>query len=263
MDSPRVFLLSDSTGDTASRVLRAALRQFPGHQIELQRYPRVRTRAAVQQVVGAASKAGAPLLFTLVDTELRQHCYQVASDHGVEAVDIIGALLVKIESFLEATPLNVPSATLPLSEEYFRRVEAMEFAVKHDDGKEPAGLHKAHLVLAGVSRTSKTPLSMYLARRCLKVANVPLVLGVPPPAELHRLDPERVVGLTIDVAHLLEIRRARLRQLGMPVETNYGLADHVREELDYASSFFAEHGWRVVDVSGRAIEDTATIILGH
>jgi regulator of PEP synthase PpsR (kinase-PPPase family) len=151
---------------------------------------------------------------------------------------------------------------MPLSEEYFRRVEAIEFAVKSDDGKEPRNLRKADLVLAGVSRTSKTPLSTYLAGRGLKVANVPLVLGVPPPVELFEVPPERVVGLTIALEKLLEIRRARLAQLGMPAETNYGLRDHVKSELDYAHEIFRENpGWMVMDVSGRAIEETAAIIM--
>jgi regulator of PEP synthase PpsR (kinase-PPPase family) len=151
---------------------------------------------------------------------------------------------------------------MPLSEEYFRRVEAIEFAVKSDDGKEPRNLRKADLVLVGVSRTSKTPLSTYLAGRGLKVANVPLVLGVPPPNEIDDLPPEKVIGVTIGIDQLLEIRRARLIQLGMPADATYGLRDHVRAELEFAESIFNAHpDWTVLDVSGRAIEETATIIL--
>ncbi len=153
---------------------------------------------------------------------------------------------------------------LPLSEEYFRRIEAVEFAVKSDDGKEPRNFKKADLVLVGVSRTSKTPLSTLLAQRGLKVANLPLVLGVKPPPELLEAHQDRVIGLTIGLEQLCEIRTARLRQLGMPSETNYAMREHVREEIDFASALFRTHPeWPVVDVTGRAIEETAVIILEH
>lgn len=202
------------------------------------------------------------VVFTLVSPDLREFFHEVAQREHIETVDVIGQLIHKVANYLEATPLNRPTATMPLSEEYFRRVEAIEFAVKSDDGKEPRNLRKADLVLTGVSRTSKTPLSTYLAGRGLKVANVPLVLGVPPPPELDEVPPEKVVGVTIRIEQLLEIRKARLIQLGMPADANYGLREHVQAELEYADDIFRAHkDWMVIDVSGRAIEETATIIL--
>jgi len=156
----------------------------------------------------------------------------------------------------------MPSAMLPLSDEYFRRIEAVEFTVKSDDGKEPRNFKKADLILVGVSRTSKTPLSTLLAQRGLKVANLPLVLGVPPPPELDEAPQDRIVALTIGLDPLVEIRKARLKQLGMSVDANYGLREQVKEELEYANRVFKEHpGWPVIDVTGRAIEETAVIIL--
>ena len=134
--------------------------------------------------------------------------------------------------------------------------------MKSDDGKEPRNLQKADLVLAGVSRTSKTPLSTYLAGRGLRIANVPLVLGVEPPSELYELPGYRVVGLTVDVDQLMDIRRQRLQQLGMPPDANYGLRDHIKAELEYSHAIFRDHPeWMVVDVTNCAIEETATIIL--
>ncbi|MEZ4287942.1 MAG: kinase/pyrophosphorylase [Polyangiales bacterium] len=175
---------------------------------------------------------------------------------------LLGPVIHKVGSFLSADPVNIPTSEQPLSAEYFRRVEAIEFAVKSDDGKEPRNLQKADLVLVGVSRTSKTPLSTYLAGRGLKVANVPLVLGVDPPPELFDVAPYRVVGLVIGLDELLHIRQHRLQQLGMPEDADYGVSDHVREELDYAQSIFdANQNWQIVDVTSRAIEETATIIL--
>jgi regulator of PEP synthase PpsR (kinase-PPPase family) len=230
--------------------------------VRLRLFTRVRDEAAATDVLRKAGEAGAMVVFTLVAPEMREKFHEIAAREKVEAVDVIGTLIHKVASYIEAQPLNQPSATMPLSEEYFRRVEAIEFAVKSDDGKEPRNLRKADLVLVGVSRTSKTPLSTYLAGRGLRVANVPLVLGVPPPAEIHDLPSEKVVALTIGVDHLLEIRRSRLLQLGMPADAAYGLRDHVRAELEFADQLFAQHPeWTVIDVSSRAIEETATMIL--
>ncbi len=262
MDYKPIFVVSDSTGETAERVVRAALLQFPNHRVRVRLFTRVRTEQAAEEVLKKSGEAGAMVVFTLVAPELRERFHRLARDHGVEAVDVIGALIHKVGGFLEAQPINMPSSALPLSEEYFRRVEAIEFAVKSDDGKEPRNFRKADLILAGVSRTSKTPLSTYLAGRGLRVANCPLVLGVKPPKELFEVPAERVIALTIDIDKLLEIRKQRLTQLGMPADANYGLRDHVHAELDFAHVLFKENpGWTVIDVSGRAIEETATIIL--
>jgi regulator of PEP synthase PpsR (kinase-PPPase family) len=259
---PQIFVVSDSTGETAERVVRAALLQFPHHRVRLRLFTRVRDEAAAREVLKKAGEAGAMVVFTLVAPEMREKFHQIAALEKVEAVDVIGTLIHKVATYIEAQPLNQPSATMPLSEEYFRRVEAIEFAVKSDDGKEPRNMRKADLVLVGVSRTSKTPLSTYLAGRGLRVANVPLVLGVPPPSEIDDLPPEKVVALTIGIDQLLEIRRSRLIQLGMPADAAYGLRDHVRAELEFADQIFAAHpSWMVIDVSGRAIEETATMIL--
>lgn len=262
MERPTIFVVSDSTGETAERVVRAALLQFPEQRVRIRLFTRVRDPDAVAEVLRKARDAHAMVVFTLVSPDLREFFHETAAQERVTGVDVIGQLIHKVGTYLDMTPLNRPTATLPLSEEYFRRVEAIEFAVKSDDGKEPRNLRKADLVLTGVSRTSKTPLSTYLAGRGLKVANVPLVLGVPPPPELSEIPPDRVVALTIQIPKLLEIRKARLIQLGMPPDANYGLRDHVEAELDYADEIFSNHpGWMVLDVSGRAIEETATIIL--
>ncbi len=158
--------------------MRASLLQFPDQKVRIRFHARVRDRDAARAVIEACARDGGLLVFTIVSPELREFIHQVCYEKKVEAVDVIGALLGKLSSFLDSEPLCKPSASLPLSEEYFRRIEAVEFAVKNDDGKEPRNLKKADLILAGVSRTSKTPLSTYLANRGIKVANVPLVLGV-------------------------------------------------------------------------------------
>lgn len=259
-----IEVLSDSTGETAEKVVRAALLQFPQAGVQIRLHTRIRTKEAAIPVLERAARETALLVFTVVSPELREFIHGMTAEMKIEAIDVIGALIGKLGTFLDREPINLPSAMLPLSEEYFRRIEAVEFAVKSDDGKEPRNFKKADLVLVGVSRTSKTPLSTLLAQRGLKVANLPLVLGIPPPLELHEAPQDRIVGLMIGIDQLCEIRQARLRQLGMPPETNYALREHVRQELEFAQALFRAHPeWPVVDVTGRAVEETAVIILEH
>jgi regulator of PEP synthase PpsR (kinase-PPPase family) len=262
LDTKRIDVLSDSTGETAEKVVRAAMLQFPHSGAHIRVHTRVRTKEAVRPILERAASEGALIVFTVVSPELREYIHQASYELKVEALDLIGSLIGKLSTFLDRQPINMPSGMLPLSEEYFRRIEAVEFTVKSDDGKEPRNFKKADLVLVGVSRTSKTPLSTILAQRGLKVANLPLVLGVSTPPELDEASQERIVGLTIGLDPLVEIRKARLKQLGMSVDASYGLRDQVKEELEYAQRIFRAHpSWPVIDVTGRAIEETAVIIL--
>src|SRR5882757_9866165 len=250
-----IDVVSDSTGETAEKVVRAALLQFPQAGAVIRLHTRVRTKEIARAILERSAKEGALFVFTVVSPELREFIHASTSELKVDAVDVIGSLIGKLGTFLDREPINLPSAMLPLSEEYFRRIEAVEFTVKSDDGKEPRNFKKADLVLVGVSRTSKTPLPTLLAQRGLKVANLPLVLGVPTPPELEESSQDRIVGLTIGLDPLIEIRKARLKQLGMSVDANYGLREQVKEELDYAAKLFRDHpNWPVIDVTGRAIE---------
>ena len=229
-----IDVVSDSTGETAEKVVRAALLQFPHSGADIRLHTRVRTKEMARRILERASREGALFVFTVVSPELREYIH--ASTVRAQGRSARRHRLAHRQAghFLDRQPINMPSGMLPLSDEYFRRIEAVEFAVKSDDGKEPRNFKKADLVLVGVSRTSKTPLSTLLAQRGLKVANLPLVLGVPPPPELEEADQDRIVGLTIGLDQLCEIRQARLRQLGMPAETNYALREHVKSELDFA-----------------------------
>jgi regulator of PEP synthase PpsR (kinase-PPPase family) len=262
LETRRIEILSDSTGETAEKVVRAAMLQYPHAGAQIRLHTRVRTKEAARPVLEAAAKDGALVVFTVVSPELREFIHAQSYELKVEALDLIGSLIGKLATFLDRQPINTPSGMLPLTDEYFRRIEAVEFAVKSDDGKEPRNFKKADLVLCGVSRTSKTPLSTLLAQRGLKVANQPIVLGVTLPPEIEEAPQDRVVGLTIEIDQLIEIRKARLKQLGMPTDASYGLREQVKQELDYARQIFAEHPqWPVIDVTGRAIEETAVIIL--
>jgi regulator of PEP synthase PpsR (kinase-PPPase family) len=262
MEARSIDVLSDSTGETAEKVVRAALLQFPDSGAQVRLHTRVRTKEAARPVLERAAQERSLVVFTVVSPELREYLHATSHELHVEALDLIGSLIGKLGTYLERQPINTPSSMLPLSDEYFRRIEAVEFTVKSDDGKEPRNFRKADIVLVGVSRTSKTPLSTILAQRGLKIANLPLVLGVETPPELEEANQDRIVGLTIDLDTLIEIRKARLKQLGMPVDASYGLRDQVKEELDYAQRIYRAHPqWPVIDVTGRAIEETAVIIL--
>jgi regulator of PEP synthase PpsR (kinase-PPPase family) len=262
LDPKRIDVLSDSTGETAEKVVRAAMLQFPHSGAQIRVHTRVRTKEAARPVLELAAREGSLVVFTVVSPELREFIHASSYELRIEALDLIGSLIGKLSAFLDRQPINTPSAMLPLSDEYFRRIEAVEFTVKSDDGKEPRNFKKADLILVGVSRTSQTPLSTLLAQRGIKVANLPLVLGIAPPSELEEAPRDRVVGLTIGLDPLVEIRKARLRQLGMSVDANYGLREQVKEELEYASRIFGAHPhWPVIDVTGRAFEETAVIVL--
>jgi regulator of PEP synthase PpsR (kinase-PPPase family) len=170
--------------------------------------------------------------------------------------------MAKLSQYLGARPRGVPGLLHTITDDYFRRIEAVEFTVKNDDGREPRALPRADIVLVGISRTSKTPLSTFLAQKGYRVSNVPLVLDIPPPEELALVDEERVFGLTIRIEELLRIRQTRLRHLGMPETTSYAQREHIAAELAYAQNIFRQHPtWPVIDITGKAIEETAADIL--
>ncbi|MBP6629930.1 MAG: kinase/pyrophosphorylase [Kofleriaceae bacterium] len=256
-----VFIISDSTGETAERMVRAATLQF-SVPVQVRTYSRVRLESECEQIIEKAVEVRALVVFTVVNPEARELLTKLVERHGVDAVDLMGALIAKLGGFLGSAPAGVPGLLHTIGEDYFRRIEAVEFAVKNDDGAEPRNLPKADLVLVGISRTSKTPLSTYLAQRGLKVANVPLVLGVDPPEELSKVDDRRVFGLVVNPDTLMRIRQNRLSHLGMPADASYGQRGHIETEIGYSREIFRKHpNWPVIDVTNRAIEETAADIL--
>ncbi|WP_202080670.1 pyruvate, water dikinase regulatory protein [Caldalkalibacillus salinus] len=260
-ERPKVLIVSDSVGETAELVTRAAGSQFDMSQIELRRVPYVEDTATIDEVIGMAIDQRAIIAFTLVVPELRTHLLKEAESAGVKVVDIMGPMLDALQLLYQEPPRFRPGMVHQLDEDYFRKVEAIEFAVKYDDGRDPRGLLRADIVLVGVSRTSKTPLSMYLAHKRVKVANVPLVPEVAPPEELFRMDPSKCIGLTINTEKLNEIRTERLKALGLQAEANYANVNRIQQELQYANNIMDQIGCHTVDVSNKAVEETANIIL--
>ena len=257
---PELFLLSDGTGETATQAVEAAATQFQT-SFRVRTFGEIRHEAQVHRIMDRAADAGALLVFTLVNESLTQVVRELAVEKGVPSVDLLGPLISSLANHYGLVPQFRPGLLHSFGEDYFHRIDAVEFAVHHDDGANLHTLHQADLVLAGVSRTSKTPLSMYLAHRGFKTGNVPIVPGIDPPRELLELDPSKVAGLVVDASALLEIRRARMRQLGAPPYLTYADMGAVKDEIRRARRLFRGQGWRVVNITDKAVEENAARIL--
>ncbi|MGI5838623.1 MAG: pyruvate, water dikinase regulatory protein [bacterium] len=258
---PMVFVVSDSVGETAEFVVRAAASQFNSGYLEIKRIPYTGTEEQIAEAVAKAAETNSIVAYTLVLPELRVAMEKEGRRQGVVTVDILGPILDALTLKVSADPKLQPGLVHKIDEDYFRRVEAVEFAVKYDDGKDPRGLLRADLTLIGVSRTSKTPLSMYLAHKRLKVANIPLVPEIQPPEELFKLPPFRVIGLTIGPEQLHEIRQERLRTMGLTATAEYASVERILHELEYAEGIMRRIGCPVIEVTNKAVEETAGKIL--
>ena len=257
----RVLVVSDGTGGTAEQVLKAALTQFTGVETEIERRPAMRTEEQVRQVVQEAARVAGLIVHTLVSDRLREVMFRTSRLHDVDAIDLMGPLLARLSQHLATSPAQRPGLFRELNEEYFRRIEAMEFAFHHDDGLRAHELGQAEIVLVGVSRTFKTPLSIYLAFKQWFVANVPVVLNTKLPPSLFELPSGRVFGLTMNAARLAELRQARHGRL-RGATGGYADAGFVRREVAYAVSIFgSQPGWPVIDVTDKPIEEIASEIL--
>lgn len=258
-ESPDIILLavSDATGETARHTLRAALTQFPDVRAELRTIREVRDSAQVEAVVADAANVGAIIVHTLVVGELRRHMEACAREHGVRAVDLIGPTLTHLRQVLDRPPVGRPGL---LDSESIKRAEAMSFTVKHDDGQRSRDFPQADVVLIGASRTSKTPISVYLSYHGWHVANLPITPQSAPPQELFETDPRRVIGLTIEPARLQMLRRVRVRHMGVVLPDYTDLAN-IRLELMHVLELCHENGWRVVNVTDRSVEEAAVEII--
>ncbi len=258
-----VYVLSDSVGETAEFVVRAAASQYDYARFEVRKISYVNDEATLREVVLKAQKDQGLIAYTLILPQLREALKEHAELTGVRIVDIMGPMMQALEDVFHMQPKLRPGLVHQLDEDYFLRVDAIEFAVAADDGKDPHALKRADVVLVGVSRTSKTPLSMYLAHKGLRVANVPLVPEVSPPDELFELPKGRVIGLTISPQDLNNIRQERVRVLGLDLEAMYASKERIEMELLYARRIMTDLLCPVIDVSRRAVEETANLILDY
>ena len=256
-----IYILSDSIGETGEQVARAAVSQFDPVLYEVRRFPYITEESQILEIFEEAKKEKSLMVCTIVIEKLRDLVIKMGKKHNIEVIDMMTPTLEAMESILGYPPRRESGLIRRLDEEYFKKVEAVEFAVKYDDGKDTTGIKKADIVLVGVSRTSKTPLSMYLAHKNYKVANVPLVPEVPAPKELFEKDKDKVIGLIANPLKLNEIRQERLKSLGLSYNANYASLERIKMELDYSKDLMEKLGCFVIDVSNMAVEETAGIIL--
>lgn len=258
-----IYAVSDSIGETSESMAKAAASQFNASNFDIIRVSHLTKIEQIDKIIKDASNKKCMICYTLVSDDLRLAFEKQVEINNIIAVDLLSPLIHSIEKMSGLKSKNKPGLVHALDNDYFKRVEAVEFAVKYDDGKNPWGLTKADIVLVGVSRTSKTPLSMYLANKRLKAANVPLVPELMPPEELFKLPANKIVGLIIDPYKLNEIRSERLKAMGLDDSASYADINRISEELEYAKAIMRKLHCLVIDVSNRAIEETANTILEH
>lgn len=262
MENLTIYVISDSVGETAQQVTKAAMSQYSiNADYEIRRFPYVVEKSFLEDILKSAKSENALVIYTLVEEELLNFTEEFCKNENLSCVDLMTPILKEITNKVGEKPKREPGIIRKLDESYFKRVEAIEFAVKYDDGKDPRGILKSDIVLLGISRTSKTPLSMYLANKNIKVANVPLVPEIPIPKEVFEVNPKKIIGLTNSPEKLNQIRQERLKALGLSSNANYAKFDRILQELDYSEQVMKRVGCPVINVSNKAIEETAGIIL--
>ncbi len=256
-----VLVVSDGTGRTAKQALAAALTQFPSINIDIRIRAAIRAPEEIQLVINEAVTTKAFILHTIVQEDLRNKLINKARKNNIDTTDLMGPLLLKLSHRFENIPTQQPGLFHKINKEYFKRIDAMQFAFTHDDGMRSNELHKAEIVLVGVSRTFKTPLSIFFAFKGWFVANIPIVNGIAPPEELFQIPPERVFCLTTSARQLSLLRKVREEHLGNQTG-EYATLKHVQSELEYANAIFRRQPlWTIIKVTGKPIEEIASEIL--
>jgi regulator of PEP synthase PpsR (kinase-PPPase family) len=257
-----IYLVGEGTGETISRIARASLAQFNRENIEVKTFFLVTDENFISRIIKHAADDNALVAFSIIKPDLRDFLINEADRRMIKAIDVIGNFIVQLSIFLKEKPLEIPGRQYILDEEYFKRIDAINFSVKHDDGKLPQGMKEADIILVGLSRTGKTPLSTYLANQGWKVANVPVHPDMETPQELLQTDQRKVFALIINVESLVKLREARLKQLGLEPDARYADPVRVFEEIEWCMNFFKQNlRWRIVDVSNKAIEEVAASIV--
>lgn len=259
----KIFAVSDSIGETANQVAIAAASQFSDDVI-VERIPYIKTLEDVKDVIETVSKCTeeAVIVSTIITVDVREYLTQKGAENNIPVINVLGPILSIVSSKLNRLPDNNPGAVWKTDEDYFKRIEAMEFAMQYDDSKDYRGLKNADVVLIGLSRTSKTPLCMYLANKGVKAINIPLVPEVGVPDELYEIDKKKIFGLTINPLQLIEIRKKRLDKFNkISSDIEYAGDARILEEFEFSDKIIRKIGCKTIDVTQRAIEDTALIIL--
>jgi regulator of PEP synthase PpsR (kinase-PPPase family) len=257
-----IFAISDSIGETANQVAVAAASQFKD-DVQVKRMPYIKTLEDIEEVMVALEECDkAMIVSTIITVNVREFLTQKAIEKNIFVINVLGPIINVASTLLEKIPEYNPGAMWNTDEEYFKRIEAMEFAMQYDDSKDYRGLKNADAILVGLSRTSKTPLCMYLANKGIKAINIPLVPEVGVPDELFEVDKKKIFGLVINPLQLIEIRKKRLDKFHrIPSDIEYAGDARVLEEFEFSDKIIKRLGCKTIDVTQRAIEDTALIIL--
>lgn len=258
-----IFVVSDSVGELGENTVKAVMSQFrPNFEhVEIKKFPYINNSSKIDEIVIKAKHEGAAIVYTLVEKQLRTYMFNHCVENNIQSIDLLGPMINLIQQNFNEKPLEKPGLVHKLNDYYFKKIEAIEFAVKYDDGRDPRGILLADIVLVGVSRTSKTPLSQYLANKAYKVANVPLVPEVEPPEELYEVDPSKCFGLVISPKQLNNIRKERLLALGLRADASYATVDRIEEEVRHFNKVVDRIGCKVIDVTNKAVEETANSII--
>lgn len=259
----KIIVISDGTGQTASAMCKAIMTQFKDSKVNFTSFKNVRTKDQIDAIFREAAIHHDMIIYTIVSPEMRDYMGEQARIRHLRALDLIGPAITAFSNYFDQEPNAEPGLLHAVNDEYFKRVAAMEFTLNHDDGRNLKSLHLADVVLVGISRTSKTPLSVYLSQMGIKVVNVPLIMGTEIPKELFEIDQRKIFALTIDAVALKEIRKKRLSRLGAAGHTgSYADSDKVITELNWANGIFKENKrWPLFNVTNKAIEETAAEIM--
>lgn len=257
-----LFILSDSTGETAVTMLRAALVQYHEKEINIVRCKNIRSEEQARGVVDDCFERRGMIVYTFASPILRKKTAELCLEKSIPSIDLLGPLINTLDHFFGVQSSSQVGALRQTDDLYFKRIEAIEYTVRHDDGKTLADLDKADIVLVGISRTSKTPLSIFLSHKGWKVANVPLVVESPLPEQLFKIDQRKIVGLIIDIDSLQRIRKNRLEKFGQDTGGEYASIQQILKEIEYAENLFKQNRrWPVFNVTERALEETASEIV--
>lgn len=261
-DCLTIVIISDSTGETAINYMKSVTSQFPDLETRIIRKPDIKTKAEIDQIMDELDK-DCVIVITVANKELALHVRERAKEADLTVLDILSYGINKFEKLTGKKAIRKAGLTRTLSRGYFKMIDAIEFAIKYDDGKDPRGFLESDIVLVGVSRTSKTPTTMILATKNFRVSNLPLVPESKLPQELFEVDPDRVIGLVIDPDKLSNIRAERTKTMGIVGESKYFDKERIREELAYAKEVFKDLDCKVIDVTENTIEQTATEIVQY
>lgn len=258
----KVIIISDGTGETAKAMARAAITQFKSKEVFFTRYKNVRSKEHIDAIFREAALMHDMIIYTIVSPDLRLYVHEKSRKEYIRSIDLMGPLLASFANLFETEPDFQPGLLHAVNDQYFKKVAAVEFTLNHDDGRNLKSLHECDIVLVGISRTSKTPLSIYLSMEGLKVVNIPIIMNMPLPEKLLEIDQRKIFGLTIDPEALTEIRQNRLSKLGTSSSGDYATSKKVAEEIEWANGLFEQNRrWPVFNVTNKALEETATEII--